>query len=147
MWTYNYPDELYHHGVKGMKWGVRRAQRKAERSAKKEVNKLYKGLSKNYGARAALSNVAAISKFDKSQYKDLYEASESGRLFVQTRFKKNYKDKSVDLYVGDDKNPTMRIKMEKGEQFSAKFIEESSRIRYEEYEAYQDRVNQAKDLT
>lgn len=32
---YQYPDYLMHYGVKGMKWGVRRAQKKAAR-AKKE---------------------------------------------------------------------------------------------------------------
>ena len=26
MWQYNYSDDIYHYGVKGMKWGIRRKQ-------------------------------------------------------------------------------------------------------------------------
>ena len=37
MWIYNYTNEIYHTGVKGMKWGVRRYQ-KLEKARNKEAD-------------------------------------------------------------------------------------------------------------
>ena len=71
MWTYNYTPstELYHYGVKGMKWGVRRekkyaAERDSYRSAKKDLRKAAKEFRRSaYGF--GISGIAKASKAEK----------------------------------------------------------------------------------
>lgn len=47
MWTYTYTDELYHYGVLGMKWGVRRYQNKDGSLTKAGKKKLKKYVNEN----------------------------------------------------------------------------------------------------
>lgn len=57
MWTYNYTNELYHYGVKGMKWGVRRELKKQAKqrmykeqdSIENEMDKRIMKINRKYG--------------------------------------------------------------------------------------------------
>lgn len=78
MLTYNYSNELYHHGIKGQKWGVRRYQNKdgsltaaGKRNKKKERTKYevnrYNQINKDYreAYRIGAENAYETDIFEK----------------------------------------------------------------------------------
>lgn len=70
MWTYNYTsssDELYHYGIKGQKWGVRRYQNpdgSLTPAGRKRISKEYKKVSNRASTK--------LSKSKNKRYLDSY---------------------------------------------------------------------------
>lgn len=59
MWTYNYNNyELYHHGVKGMKWGVRRTPEQLGYKRSKEADNLNKEWGKLAKAKSEMMDTS-----------------------------------------------------------------------------------------
>ena len=102
MWVYDHTSELYHYGVPGMKWGVRRAIRRSAR-ADRRISKINKDRSTNKAARKAadkdanyrfkgnekkLRNAKALNKakFELSETENKYKLAKQ-----KAKKDKNYK--------------------------------------------------------
>lgn len=70
MWTYNYSACLYHHGVKGMRWGIRR-HRESSNSERKKMSKAKK-IAIGAGITAA-AVIAAYSVYQLTKSKPIAE--------------------------------------------------------------------------
>ena len=56
MWQYNYSDELYHYGVKGMRWGHRKASRVSTDGSAKRAYDMAKEKLRDAKARKQIAN-------------------------------------------------------------------------------------------
>lgn len=105
MWVKNYSEELYHHGIKGQKWGVRRFQNKdgsltnaGKRRQLKLQDKLDKNVRKQTLADNKLLDLRAKnrtrweSKYDKkiSKYSGKNEAKVNKITNKKEKFLKEY---------------------------------------------------------
>ena len=65
-------DELWHYGVKGMKWGVRRAERKTRKQARKDAqSKMYYG--EGAGVRRRNINAVVRQRSKDPTYKKAFD--------------------------------------------------------------------------
>ena len=95
MWEYNYPNELYHYGVKGMKWGVRKYQKNAGAYTRKGLAR-YQTAQDNYDrVRASVKKTKAAYK-SGSATKEQYNAARSQLKGSKRELNKSYKNLKYD---------------------------------------------------
>jgi hypothetical protein len=119
------------------------------RRKKKELKKARKAL-----ARSSLGNdfvsIAALSQINKADYDKAYDILQKGALAVKATMKENYKDMSIDILLGKQKTPIMKVvaeKVEAGRNYVADFVNKQDKINYEEFNKfYKTRLKEDYDL-
>ena len=119
--SYNviFTDELYHHGIKGQKWGIRRYRNKdgtLTESGKKRLSKKYKKLATKaeksvaanenkvwvnaYNKSANIMNNGGIDKFNREQRKK-YGKNFANRKGYETDYEKLFNNTFKKIYSKD----------------------------------------------
>ena len=121
-------NEIYHYGVPGMKWGVRREKQFEKNGSKKTVKKLNKFLDadKQYGANRTARQEARLDRlykqYDKSAAKDIKKASKignteavnsisAGRTYLRMLTDSNYLQRTI-------AESSVRANVEPGKKFT-----------------------------
>ena len=133
MWTYNYSqssDELYHHGVKGMKWGVRKSKCHSTgvraAIARKKNQKVDEGFNEWKENAKKRSDAIDLGKKANAS-KMAYENNRSDK-----NLKKQYKTDEKAYKKALSKNTTYRkgqVRKETGSDLSRKYLSEAKKVK------------------
>ena len=133
MWTYNYSqssDELYHHGVKGMKWGKRKSSYHSTgvraAIARKKNQKVDEGFDEWKENAKKRSDAIDLGKKANAS-KMAYENNRSDK-----NLKKQYKTDEKAYKKALSKNTTYRkgqVRKETGSDLSRKYLSEAKKVK------------------
>ena len=149
MWEYNYTDELYHHGIKGQKWGVRRFQNE-DGSLTPEGEKRY-GYAKDYDSSVRERMIKADVDYRAKSKREQKDAAVRGKALqgkvqeisyntdrTRERAYEEYRSKNRDKYDSEYKldQAASKYAFTKGQKYAIDAIDKLGPTAYDDITAY-----------